>query len=320
MATWKKLITSGSDAELRSVTASFKGDGTGITGVVASASPAGTGSSIQFHLNGSTTGSTNFTYNEATAQLVITGSASITGTTSGSFIGNGAGLTGIAVTPAGTGSAIQFKLGSAPTGSSKLTFNEGTSTLQVVGNVTASSYSGSGDGLFNIAAAGTGSAIQFNLGGRITGSSFLVFNEATDMLQVVGSVASNNISAAHATLTNVTGSMQFQTYKETRVTAAISANTLTLNLTSGSYFEVPLNADITTMNINQAQPSASAQGFVLQFTADGTPRSVTWAASIKWPSATAPTLTSTNGKIDVFGFSSVDGGTSWIGYVAGQNY
>lgn len=35
MAEWKKVIVSGSDAELNSVTASFKGDGSGITGVTA---------------------------------------------------------------------------------------------------------------------------------------------------------------------------------------------------------------------------------------------------------------------------------------------
>ena len=35
MASWKKIIVSGSNAELNQVTASFKGDGTGITGISA---------------------------------------------------------------------------------------------------------------------------------------------------------------------------------------------------------------------------------------------------------------------------------------------
>ena len=36
MASWKKIIVSGSNAELNQVTASFQGDGSGITGVSAS--------------------------------------------------------------------------------------------------------------------------------------------------------------------------------------------------------------------------------------------------------------------------------------------
>jgi hypothetical protein len=41
---------------------------------------------------------------------------------------------------------------------------------------------------------------------------------------------------------------------------------------------------------------------------------------VKWPANTAPTLTSTNDKKDVLSFLSTDNGTSWLGFVGGQDY
>jgi hypothetical protein len=49
-------------------------------------------------------------------------------------------------------------------------------------------------------------------------------------------------------------------------------------------------------------------------------RTATWPASVKWPSSTPPTITTTNGKIDTFTFITHDGGTNWFGIVNGQNY
>jgi hypothetical protein len=109
-------------------------------------------------------------------------------------------------------------------------------------------------------------------------------------------------------------------YSETISSPAITSGTLTLNLETSNIFTVSLNAAITTINITNVPASGSGASFTLIFTADGTPRSVTWPAAIKWAGGTAPTLTSTSGKIDTFAFFSSDGGTSWTGYVGGQNF
>jgi hypothetical protein len=45
---------------------------------------------------------------------------------------------------------------------------------------------------------------------------------------------------------------------------------------------------------------------------------VTWPASVDWPEATAPTLTATASAVDVFVFTTRDGGTTWYGFTAGQ--
>lgn len=109
-------------------------------------------------------------------------------------------------------------------------------------------------------------------------------------------------------------------YSETISSPTISAGTLTLNLETSNIFTVALNAAITTLTISNPPASGSGGSFTLIFTADGTARAVTWPASIKWAGGTAPVITSAIGKVDSFAFFSSDGGTTWQGYVGGQNF
>ena len=110
-------------------------------------------------------------------------------------------------------------------------------------------------------------------------------------------------------------------YLEKTSAPTISSSTLTINLTNSQLFLVSLNSNITTLTIsNTPATSNTSVGFTIIFTADGTARSVTWPASVKWSGGTAPTLTSTNAKRDVLSFVSTDNGTTWLGFVGGQNY
>ena len=109
-------------------------------------------------------------------------------------------------------------------------------------------------------------------------------------------------------------------YSETVSSPTISAGTLVLNLETSNIFTVSLNAAITTLTISNPPASGSGGSFTLILTADGTARAVTWPASIKWAGGTAPTITSTSGKVDSFAFFTSDGGTNWQGYVGGQNF
>lgn len=112
----------------------------------------------------------------------------------------------------------------------------------------------------------------------------------------------------------------FIDYEERFTSPAISAGGLTLNLANGNVFNVALNAAITTLTISSPPATNNAGSFVLIFTADGTARAVSWGTAVTWSGGTTPTLTSTNGKKDVFGFISLNGGTNWYGFVGGQNF
>ncbi len=107
------------------------------------------------------------------------------------------------------------------------------------------------------------------------------------------------------------------TLSEVSGSATISTNTLTLDLSTASTFYVNLNDNITTFSITNIPTGVSS--FTLIFTADGTARSITWPGSFLWPGGFPPTLTSTNGKEDVFSFVSLDGGTTWLSFIGGQN-
>jgi hypothetical protein len=107
---------------------------------------------------------------------------------------------------------------------------------------------------------------------------------------------------------------------ETKTAPAISSGTLTLNCSLGNVFQASLNAAITTLTISNIPTTGSAFGLTLAFTMDGTARAVTWPAAVKWSGGTAPTLTSTNNKVDIFCLTTWDGGTTWFAMVGGQNF
>ena len=98
---------------------------------------------------------------------------------------------------------------------------------------------------------------------------------------------------------------------------------------SGSAQTIP---DITTATMNQITltanctltfPTAVAgKSFVVALTQDGSgSRTVTWPSSstLRWPGGSTPTLTTTNGKTDLFSFICADG-SHWLGVNAGQSF
>lgn len=76
-----------------------------------------------------------------------------------------------------------------------------------------------------------------------------------------------------------------------------------------------------TGNATLEFPAAAAgKSFLLGLLQDATgSRTVTWPGAVKWASGTAPTLTTTAAKLDLFSFICLDG-TNWIGVVAGENF
>lgn len=117
------------------------------------------------------------------------------------------------------------------------------------------------------------------------------------------------------------GDNAFQRYSEITSSPTISSGSLSLNLSISSVFLVSLTSNISTITISNVNiVSGTSQGFSLILTGDGTQRTIIWPASIKWPGGSYPTPTSTNGKRDVYNFITIDGGTTWLGFIAGQNF
>ena len=100
-------------------------------------------------------------------------------------------------------------------------------------------------------------------------------------------------------------------------TVTSSSNAATINLRDGNLFEHDLTENVTYTFSNPAA-AGRASSFVLKVIQDSSARTITWPASVDWPAATAPTLTATNNGVDVFVFFTIDGGTTYYGFVAGQ--
>jgi hypothetical protein len=100
-------------------------------------------------------------------------------------------------------------------------------------------------------------------------------------------------------------------------TITSSGNAATLNLRDGNSFLHDLTENVTYTFSNPAA-SGKVSMFVLKIIQDSTARTITWPASVDWAAATAPTLTATNNGVDVFVFFTIDGGTTYYGFTAGQ--
>ena len=97
-----------------------------------------------------------------------------------------------------------------------------------------------------------------------------------------------------------------------------SSNAATLNLRDGSVFTHTLSENVTYTFSNPAA-SGYASSFTLKVTQDSSARTITWPGSVDWAGGTAPTLSTGSGDVDVFVFMTVDGGTTYYGFTAGQD-
>lgn len=117
-------------------------------------------------------------------------------------------------------------------------------------------------------------------------------------------VLSNSPSLTNPTITN---------YVETPYSAN-SSTAITLALSNGTVQIITLTGNATI-----TMPTAvSGKSFTILLRQDATgSRTVTWS-TVSWPSATAPTITTTASKMDKYVF--ISDGTYWYGSNAGQNY
>jgi hypothetical protein len=120
-----------------------------------------------------------------------------------------------------------------------------------------------------------------------------------------GLVVFNNAPA----LTNPTVTNYVETLYSANTSTAI-----TVDLTNGTVQNLTLTGNATI-----TMPTAVAgKSFIIILSQDATgSRTVTWS-TVSWPGATAPTVTSTASKKDIYSFFS--NGTSWFGTTIGQNY
>jgi hypothetical protein len=144
----------------------------------------------------------------------------------------------------------------------------------------------------------------------------LAYNSGTSKWQ--------NAAITEGDITNLTADLntRAQTVSgglETVVTVSASGSAYTINAANGNLFFITLTA-ACTFTLSGATNGSSCS-LTIALTQDGTgSRTVTWPGSVKWPSGTAPTLTTTANRTDFISLLSVNGGTTWYGFTSGLSY
>ena len=107
-------------------------------------------------------------------------------------------------------------------------------------------------------------------------------------------------------------------YRESLFTGT-STSTLTINCQTGNNFNFVLSTN-TTFQFT-AIPTGCVYGMNLYLTQDAIgSKLVTWPVSVSWGQAGQPTLTTTANKTDIINLVTINGGTSWFGFLAGKEF
>ena len=165
----------------------------------------------------------------------------------------------------------------------------------------------------NILDGVTATAAELNvLDGVTTTTAELNYNDSTTL----GTSEASKVVTADAD-----GVVTFDNGITEEFTAVTStSNATTVNSHDGTTFSHTLTEN-TTFTFSNPAASGKSSGFALKIVQDASASgfTVTWPSAVDWPGGTAPTLTSTANAVDQFVFYTHDGGTTWYGFVAGQD-
>jgi len=202
----------------------------------------------------------------------------------------------LATTAAGTTTTVLHgNAGGAPT------FGAVSLTADVTGTLPAGN---GGTGVANNAAMTVTGSGNFAYTRTLTGATNVTFPTTGTLSTLAGTETFTNKTLTNPTVTN---------YVETPFSAN-SSTAITIALTNGTVQIITLTGSATI-----TMPTAvSGKSFIMFLRQDATgSRTVTWS-TVNWASATAPTITSTASKQDIYPFFS--DGTSWYGVTVGQNF
>ena len=210
-------------------------------------------------------------------------------------------------------------------------FSTNASTASYVLNAVSSSFatnSNTASYVLNAVSSSFATTASYVLGGgggaSVTnpGNNYLITSDGT----AGGLVGETNLNF-DGTIFNVTGSAfisattRLTDVEERELTVIIGGtpSSLSLDLSQANVFEVTYNNNVNSFSIVNAPPTDYAGSFTLITTGTGVPYPWNWGSAVTWSGGSAPSVTSTNGKRDIYGFISTNQGTNWYGFIGAQN-
>lgn len=166
----------------------------------------------------------------------------------------------------------------------------------------------------NITASGTSTLPNITASGTVTASHV----SACDIAASTSIAATKNVTASAVGSPTATLPLDMLTgwYQPRQSYTPSASGTATLDLALGNDHDIAMPAGNITIALSHEK---TGMKFLVSLTQDSSgSRTVTWFTTIKWAGGSAPTLTTTANKRDVFGFL-VTGSGTYDGFVVGQN-
>ncbi len=133
-------------------------------------------------------------------------------------------------------------------------------------------------------------------------------------------IAGTTLSGAVVGGDQIMSAVTHKDYAETCAENAAVTGTVSIDMNNGNVHSITLTGN-ATLTFDNPIATGDSSSFTLIAKQDATgSRVITWPGSVKWAANTAPTLTTTANRYDILAFTTVDGGTCWFGFVAGQDF
>lgn len=148
----------------------------------------------------------------------------------------------------------------------------------------------------------------------------------------LGTTSPQSLLTVSGDLNNRSGTLYTGAAVEQTSNPTIDTNgVVTLDLSLGTVFNITLNRAITKFRFTNRSSLAGAITVTILVTQNSTGNfGITWVyergwtapgtGNFKWSQNSAPAVTTTALKTDIYSFVSVDHGDNWYGFVGGQNF
>lgn len=258
-----------------------------------------------------TTGSNNVALGNGALDAATTGGenvaigldagAGISTATRSVFIGSSAGSN------ASSGTGIGYRAARYSTAESNVAVgNEALSDTLLTGNTNSALGF---QALRNVESGNGNTGVGYVAGSNITtGSNNLVLG---NVAQASSATASNEITLGDGNITR----FRIPGAGIDNTSAALSGTTPSVDVGARDTYTLTTSGN-TTFTFTGAPSSGQVGTFSLIITAGGA-HTLTWPASVDWAGGSAPDAPA-SGETDIYTFMTIDGGTTWYGFLAGD--